>query len=250
MTDRMTVAQRNHIALHLAHRWFAFLEAPGGSLESHLKMFHPLVRLSGHRGTHLFATDHNSLIAWFKAIPDEVSSHHIVHSSYSDDNNGEGLLSMVVAYQAPSTSGIHGSIIAYETRIEFAPEGPRFIAVDKTPILPNTKSEYETSWATNRVLSRVHADLAGLEGAGADRRLISTLGSDMQKVSALTSAPEGSSAYEAIVTAMSDSTQSSRVVRLTIRDCVGDVFPTIEVIESALPPFSRIEVEIGDEIFS
>ena len=41
-----------HVALHLAHRWFAYLEAPGGDLDTHLTMFHPQVQLSGHRGSH------------------------------------------------------------------------------------------------------------------------------------------------------------------------------------------------------
>ncbi len=33
------LATRRHVALHLAHRWFAFLEAPGGDLETRLKIF-------------------------------------------------------------------------------------------------------------------------------------------------------------------------------------------------------------------
>lgn len=39
MTGVHIVAQppmtgRHHVALHLAHRWFAFLEAPGGELDA------------------------------------------------------------------------------------------------------------------------------------------------------------------------------------------------------------------------
>jgi hypothetical protein len=229
MSTDTTAAQRNHIALHLAHRWFAFLEAPGGDMDTHLKMFHPQVRLSGHRGSHLFAKDHPSLLAWFKSIPDEISSHHIVHSAYSDAENGEGLLSMVVAYQAPSASGVHGSIISYETRIEFAPGAPRFIALDKTPILPNTKSGYETSWSANRVLARVHADLGGLNGT--DERLISMLGHDVRQVSTLVSAPEGSRSYEAIVTAVKRAPLGPSAVRLTIVDEVAPFLPTIEAMK-------------------
>lgn len=41
---------RHHVALHLAHRWFAFLEAPGGELDEHLTMFHPQVQLSATEG--------------------------------------------------------------------------------------------------------------------------------------------------------------------------------------------------------
>ncbi len=42
---------QHHVALHLAHRWFAFLEAPEGDLDTHLQMFHPQVLLSGSRGS-------------------------------------------------------------------------------------------------------------------------------------------------------------------------------------------------------
>lgn len=38
------IALRHHVALHLAHRWFAFLEAPGGDLTAHLAIFSPQVR--------------------------------------------------------------------------------------------------------------------------------------------------------------------------------------------------------------
>jgi hypothetical protein len=229
MSDGMTVAQRNHIALHLAYRWFAFLEAPGGDLVSHLKMFHPKVRLSGHGGAHLFAKDHQTLIAWFNAVPDEISSHHIVHSSYSDGDNGEGFLSMVVAYQAPGESGLHGSIISYETRIEFAPGAPRFIALDKTPILPNTKSGYETSWSTNRVLARVHAELGGI--AGSDDGLRSRFGGDLCQVTAKVSAPEGSRSYEAFVTAIGgDAIRPIAVCLVMVDDVVSDL-PTIDTIK-------------------
>jgi hypothetical protein len=131
------IAVRNHVALHLTHRWFAFFEAPGGNLDAHLMMFHPQVRLSGNRGTHLFARDHASLVAWFASIPDAISSHHIVHSNYSTADNGDGLLNLVVAYQAPGDPDMHGSIISYETRIEYASGTPRFTSLDKTPILPN-----------------------------------------------------------------------------------------------------------------
>jgi len=229
MSEGTTVTERNHIALHLAHRWFAFLEAPGGDLVSHLQMFHPQVRLSGHRGAHLFAKDHQTLIAWFNAVPDEISSHHIVHSSYSDGDNGEGLLSMVVAYQAPGESGVHGSIISYETRIEFAPGAPQFIALDKTPILPNTKSGYETSWSTNRVLARVHAELGGI--AGSDHGLRSKFGSDLRQVTAKVSAPEGSRSYEAFVTAIGDDPIRPIAVCLVMVDDVVSDLPTIDTIK-------------------
>jgi hypothetical protein len=219
-----------HIALHLAHRWFSFLEAPGGDLEAHLTIFHPQVRLSGRRGGHLFASDHESLVAWFAAVPNEVSSHHIVHSNYSTADNGDGLLSMVVAYQAQGDLDAHGSIISYETRIEFAPGAPRFIALDKTPILPNVRSEYETSWSTNRVLALVHAELGGITVS--DGRLRAELGDDVRQVIAHAVAPEGSRNYEALVTSTGPEPLGTRAVRLKITDDVRATLPTIERIET------------------
>jgi hypothetical protein len=94
MTAKTTTLEHHHIALHLAHRWFAFLEAPGGDLDVHLTMFHPQVRLSDRRGGHMFANDHQSLVAWFAAVPDAISSHHIILSTYSDTNDRYGLLTM------------------------------------------------------------------------------------------------------------------------------------------------------------
>ena len=220
---------RHHVALHLAHRWFAFLEAPGGELDAHLKMFHPQVQLSGHRGNHLFARDHESLVAWFAAVPDVISSHHIVHSNYSTAENGDGLLSMVVAYQAPGQLDMHGSIISYETRIEFAIGAPRFSALDKTPILPNRRLEYETSWSTNRVLAWVHAELGGITDS--DGQLRGALGSDVRQVSAQVTAPEGSRAYEALVTGIGGNPTELRAVRLKLTDDVRATIPTVEKVQ-------------------
>jgi hypothetical protein len=221
--------KEEHIALHLAHRWFAFLEAPGGDLDAHLGIFSPQVKLAGHRGSHLFAHDHASLIAWFGAIPDAISSHHIVHSNYSAVADGDGLLSMVVAYQSPAVGGMRGSIISYETRIEFAPGGARFVALDKTPVLGNTRLEYETSWSSNRVLARVHAELGGI--VESDGQLRAALGSDARQVHVHATAPEGSGAYQAIVTSMSDSLAGIRVVRLQLTDDGTATMPEIMQME-------------------
>lgn len=223
-----------NVALHLAHRWFAYLEAPGGDLDTHLTMFHPQVQLSGHRGSHLFAHDHESLKAWFAAVPDEVSSHHIVHSTYStaNDDSGDGLLNMVVAYQAPAKSGVHGSIISYQTRIEFIPGGARFIALDKTPILPNTKPDYETSWASNRALALVHAALGGITVP--DGKLRAALGDDVRQIFVHTTAPEGSKAYEALVTCLSGDPAATQVTRLKLTDNGKETMPTVKQIEALI----------------
>jgi hypothetical protein len=228
-----TITAQHHAALHLAHRWFAFLEAPGGDLEEHLKIFHPHVQLSGRRGEHLFAKDHASLSAWFSAVPDVISSHHIVHSNYATDDRGAGLLSMVVAYQAPSNTGTHGSIISYETRIEFGSAFPRFIMLDKTPILPNTRMHYQPSWATNRVLALIHGALAGL--IEPDDGLANALGNDVLHVHAATEAVEGSQSYEALVTMISGKPECLRVARLQLRDDVKRSTPRIARTELISP---------------
>ncbi len=216
---------RHHIALHLAHRWFAFLEAPVGNLETHLSIFHPHIHLSGHRRTHMFARDHQSLKAWFAAIPEVISSHHIVHSNYVTADNGDGLLNMVVAYQSPYDSGMQGSIISYETRIEFNSEGARFISLDKTPILANTRLEYETSWAVNRVLARVHAELAGITVS--DGQLQRLLGDNVRQITVHTNAIEASNTYQALVSCNCSDSAISQVLQLTLNDDGDMSLPTI-----------------------
>jgi hypothetical protein len=228
-----TIAQRRHIALHLAHRWFAFLEASGGDLDTHLAIFHPQVRLSGHRGQHAFAKDHPTLVAWFAAVPDAVSSHHILHSVYEDMADMGGRLAFLVAYQAPADEGVHGSIISYETQVEFAPSGPRFVTLDKTPILSNTRSDYETSWASNRLLALVHAELGALDGS--DDSLSAALGDDVRQISALTAAPEGTRAYEALVTWINKSA-SPRALRLGIEDDPSAPLPRFRTLDTSQRP--------------
>lgn len=228
MSGSVPLSSRHHAALHLAHRWFAFLEASGGDLQQHLTIFHPNVRLSGHRQRHVFATDHASLAAWFASIPDEVSSHHIVHSDFTELGNDQAVLHMVVAYQSPQGGGVHGSIISYQTRVEFAGDGPRFVALDKTPILANTRSVYEPSWATNRVLALVHASLAGIAGASATLR--DALG-PMSLVAAHVTAPEGAAAYEGVLTAMATDGRA-RAWRIALQDDGRPPFPQPTALEA------------------
>jgi len=115
-----TIAQCRHVTVHLAHRWFAFFEASGGDMEAHLTIFHPQAGLSGHLGQHLFAKDHQTLVAWFTAVPDTINSHYILRSVYQDMADKGGWLAFLVAYQAPADKGVPGSIISYETQVEFA----------------------------------------------------------------------------------------------------------------------------------
>lgn len=220
---------RYHNALHLAHRWFAFLEAPVGNMASHLSIFHPKIQLSGHRAIHSFAHDQQSLKTWFLSIPDAISSHHILHSNYLTVDNGEGLLNMVVAYQSPTHSGMQGSIISYETRIEFYDEGARFISLDKTPILANTRLEYETSWAANRVLARVHAELAGITKS--DGQLRAILGEKVRQVVVHTNTSEASRDYQAIVSCTCGNPVESKVLRLMLSDDGNADLPMIIKME-------------------
>lgn len=115
-----TIAQYCHVAVHLAHRWFAFFEASGGDVEAHLTIFHPQAGPSGHRGQHLFAKENQTLVAWFAAVPDTINSHHILRSVYRDMADKGGWLASLVAYQAPADEGVPGSIISYGTQVEFA----------------------------------------------------------------------------------------------------------------------------------
>ncbi|MGR3440440.1 hypothetical protein, partial [Salipiger abyssi] len=46
MTSLTDTQRRQHDALHLAHRWFAFFEAPDRALPPHLEIFAPQVRLT------------------------------------------------------------------------------------------------------------------------------------------------------------------------------------------------------------
>jgi len=228
-------SQRHHIALYLAHRWFAFFEAPGGDLEAHLGIFHPQVRLSGHRGQRLFAQDHETLRAWFAAVPDEVSSHHILHSVYEDLAPDSGRLAFLVAYQAPGADdAVHGSLISYETQVAFGGE-PRFLALDKTPTLPNTRPTFEPSWATNRVLARLHHELGGLGEAGdANSQVVrSAMGGNVHALSVLTNAPDGRPSYEALASWVGGTPSAPSSLRLAVRDDVRAPLPTIQPLGPA-----------------
>ncbi|TCM12714.1 hypothetical protein EDF56_1183 [Novosphingobium sp. PhB165] len=221
---------RHHISLHLAHRWFAFFEAPGGDLEAHLAIFHPQICLSGHRGQRVFAQDHLTLRAWFAAISDEVSSHHIVHSVYEDIAPNIGRLAFLVGYQVPGQDGgVRGSIISYETRIDFGSE-PRFLALAKTPTIPNTRPVFEPSWASNRVLARLHGELGGLgdDGDLNGHALRSAMGENVHALSVLTSARDGSRSYEALASWIGGAPAAPSSLRLAVRDDVREPLPTIQ----------------------
>lgn len=229
MRAKVSATLRHHAARHLGHRWFAFLEAPGGDLQAHLAIFHPQVRLTGQRGSLVFATDHGSLVSWFASIPDETSSHHILHSDYRDVDDDQGIFRMVVAYQTPGPDGVRGSVISYETVIDVSSEAPRFIALDKTPILPNTRAIYEPSWAVNRVLALVYASLSGLDGSSTDLR--AAFSDDVHHVNALVSAEENARDYAASLVWSGKDNGQSGSLRLRFEDDGHAPFPELAEIE-------------------
>jgi hypothetical protein len=195
------ISRRDHATLSLAHRWFAFLESSAGNVEEHLGLFVKNVQLTGRRGQVRFAHGHNELAQWFRAVPDEISSHRILHCTWKEGTGAEGNLDFIVAYQTPTADGgVGGSVISYQTVVSFADDVPRFVALDKTPILPNTRHEYSPTWAEHRVYGFVHAvlgkQLTHQEAADAFRD-ISLAGS---RVKVWAPVPEGSTAYDAFLT--------------------------------------------------
>ncbi|OZE79168.1 hypothetical protein CH304_19515 [Rhodococcus sp. 15-649-1-2] len=156
-----TVSARRYAALALAHRWFAFLETEWGNLPDHLEIFDSSVTLSGRRGTVAFARDRNELVSWFAAVPDDTSSHHLLHSVWTDGGPDVGSLSFVVAYQAPKGDlPAAGSIIHYTTSVAFRSGAARFVALDKTPVLSDTDPVYQPSWAAHRAQAYLYTLLA------------------------------------------------------------------------------------------
>lgn len=231
MTLSATELRQQHDALHLAHRWFAFFEAPGRALEPHLEIFSHEVRLSGHQGRHVFADDRQSLADWFDTVPDERSAHHILHATFEPAPPGQSLLNMLVAYQAERSEGVRGAIIRYETHLSHDREGARFRALDKTPILPDTRAAFEPSWAANRVLALVHATQAG--HSRGDPRLRAVLSPGTSPVQVRADAAEGSTRYQAMLNARAPGTSAGRTVLLDLEDGAGATVPRLRSLVRA-----------------
>jgi len=198
---RTDIALRNHAALSLAHRWFAFLESSAGNVEEHLGIFMNDVRLTGRGGQVRFAQGHGELAQWFRAVPDEISSHRILHSTWTEGPGGNGTLNFVVAYQAPAADGgVGGSVMSYETAVSFEDERPRFVALDKTPILANTRNEYAPTWAEHRVHGFVHAVLGKQLTHHKAAEAFSDISAAGSVIEVWAPVPERSTAYDAYVT--------------------------------------------------
>lgn len=233
MTPSSEQLRAQHDALHLAHRWFAFFEAQGSALEPHLRIFDPQVRLSGHRGHHLFADDRDSLAAWFATVPGERSAHHILHATFAPAPQGQSRLNMLVAYQAMRPEGVQGAIIRYETELSHGPEGARFLTLDKTPILPDTQAIFAPSWAANRVLALAHAALAELPGS--DARLREALGTATSQLQVQANVPEGSPTYRALLSAADTAAAGSLSLFLDLEDDAAQPLPAAASIIRAEP---------------
>lgn len=231
MTRSSDQLRAQHDALHLAYRWFAFFEAPGSALAPHLEIFDPQVRLSGHQGRHLFADDRDSLAAWFATVPGERSSHHILHAAFEPAPQGTSRLNMLVAYQAMRPTGVQGAIIRYETELSHGLEGARFLALDKTPILPDTQATFAPSWAANRVLALTHAALAELPES--DARLREALGASTSQLQVQANVPEGSLRYHALLSAAGTEAAGSCHLLLDLEDDASAPLPALTRIIQA-----------------
>ncbi|MFJ4107768.1 hypothetical protein [Oerskovia enterophila] len=228
MTD--TAARRKHAALALAHRWFAFLETDWGNTPDHMTMFEPAVTLTGHHGGVTFAHSHESLQRWFEAVPDATSAHHMLHAVWSEAGAGSGGLSFVVAYQTPTLDGVAGAIIKYDTVITFRDGQARFVALDKTPVLPDTDPVYQPSWAAHRVGGLIHSALANPKDQPIFVAALGPLTSTADvKVWAPSSAP--ASSYTAYVTIRGQNA-SPRTVRIALLDNADATHPTVSSIDA------------------
>ncbi|WP_370159878.1 hypothetical protein, partial [Salipiger bermudensis] len=231
MTSSFDQMRAQHDALHLAHRWFAFFEAPGSPLETHLEIFDPRVRLSGQQGRRLFADDRDSLAAWFATVPGERSSHHILHATFDPAPQGTSRLNMLVAYQAIRPTGVQGAIIRYETELSHGPAGARFHSLDKTPILPDTQAHFAPSWAANRVLALAHAALAELPDS--DARLREALGASTSQLQVQANVSEGSLRYHALLSAAGTEAAGGCHLLLDLEDDASALLPALSRIIQA-----------------
>ncbi|MGR3375166.1 hypothetical protein [Salipiger abyssi] len=141
---------------------------------------------------------------------------------------------MLVSYQAERPESVQGAIIRYETRLSHGAEGARFLALDKTPILPDAHPAFEPSWAANRVLALVHASLADL--ACGDPRLREVLSAAVAPMQVRADVVEGSVHYQALLNSSAPNMAAGRSFLLDLED----------VAEATVPRMRRIAyLEVG-----
>lgn len=137
---------------------------------------------------------------------------------------------MLVAYQADRPEVVQGAIIRYEMHLALGREGARFLALDKTPILPDTRPVFEPSWAANRILALAHASLADLPTG--DRRLRDVLSPGSAPILVRADAVEGSTHYQALLNASAPDTSVGRSFLLDLDDDAGATVPRMRRLAS------------------
>ncbi|WP_432695202.1 hypothetical protein ACQUQP_11650 [Marinobacterium sp. YM272] len=136
----------------IAHRWFAFFEGQTESLEKHLQLFTPDVRLV-HAGQHLLAEGQSAMGDWLKQVPPATDSHFInaLHWQPTPDNRAR--VEMEIGYQVMRNGEmVGGAIIEYKTEVVFTESGEAaFSFLQKTPVRQNPDREFKDSFAANRL---------------------------------------------------------------------------------------------------
>ncbi|MBB3139879.1 hypothetical protein [Halomonas organivorans] len=143
---------RPHAIRDIAHRWFAFFEGETESIERHLDLFAPDVRLV-HAGVHLLAEGQPAMARWLEQAPGDHDSHFIRDLSWQARSADSARMQMDIAYQVVQADGsLGGAMIHYETEVVFdANDEARFRFLQKTPLMPNPDRDFKDSFADNRL---------------------------------------------------------------------------------------------------
>lgn len=145
---------RPHAIRDIAHRWFAFFEGETESIDQHLALFTPDVKLV-HAGRHLLAQGKPAMGQWLAQAPGDQDSHFIRHLSWQPLADDDGArVEMEIAYQVVQPDGtIGGAMIRYETEVAFddVDGEASFRFLQKTPVTPNPDRDFKDSFADNRL---------------------------------------------------------------------------------------------------
>ncbi|SEG67522.1 hypothetical protein [Marinobacterium lutimaris] len=136
----------------IAHRWFAFFEGQTESLEEHLQLFTPDVRLV-HAGQHLLAEGQSAMADWLKQVPPATDSHFINALHWQPTSDNRARVEMEIGYQVMQNGElVGGAVIEYQTEVVFTESGEAaFSFLQKTPVRQNPDREFKDSFAANRL---------------------------------------------------------------------------------------------------
>ncbi|TCK04218.1 hypothetical protein [Marinobacterium mangrovicola] len=136
----------------IAHRWFAFFEGQTESLEEHLQLFAPDVRLI-HAGQHLLAEGQSAMADWLKQVPPATDSHFINALHWQPTSDNRARVEMEIGYQVMQNGElVGGAVIEYQTEVMFTKSGEAaFSFLQKTPVSQNPDREFKDSFAANRL---------------------------------------------------------------------------------------------------